>query len=307
MDITITATAKSLLQATKLLEVGVDVLYIGNVKFGVRLVHSFTREELKKIILMAHQAGAKVAVAVNALMHPEKIKSVLKYLRFLENFWADYIVVSDPGVIFLLQKKKLNLAYVYEASVFVTSAKQVNFWAKKGATLAVLARELPAKELFLMRDKFLIPTEILVYGATVIQHSKRFLLQNYFHFIKADENPSRSRNWFLVEPQNPHLHYSIFEDCHGTHIFANNDLNLLLELDKLSSWGYHHWKLDGLYTPEENFIKIVELFVKAKLMIKAGKWDSLKASLLNESVRFYHPENRGLDAGFFILDPKDIN
>ncbi|MDR0690982.1 MAG: U32 family peptidase [Streptococcaceae bacterium] len=186
MKITITATAEGVSQAKKLLEVGVDVLYIGNAEFGVCLAYSFTYKELREIISMTHQAGAKVAVAVNALMHPEKIKKVLEYLRFLEEISADQIVVTDPGVIFLLQKEKLNLPYIYDASAFVTSARQVNFWAKKGAIAAVLAREIPAKELFLMRDQFLIPTEVLVYGATVIQHSKRYLLQNYFNFIKVN-------------------------------------------------------------------------------------------------------------------------
>jgi len=302
MKIIITATAESVSQAKKLLETGVDVLYIGNAEFGVRLAHSFTYEALREITLMAHHTGTKIAVAVNALMHPEKIKKVLRYLRFLEEISADQIVVSDPGVIFLLQKEKLDLPYTYEASTFVTSARQVNFWAKKGAISAVLAREIPAQELFLMRDQFLIPAEVLVYGATVIQHSKRPLLQNYFNFIKVNKDTSRLHNWSLAEPQDSRSHYSLFEDHHGTHIFANNDLNLLLDLEKLASWGYQHWKLEGLYTPGENFIKIVELFVQAKLMITEGKWDLAKATLLDEAVRRYHPENRGLDAGFFALD-----
>ncbi|MDR0614934.1 MAG: U32 family peptidase [Lactobacillales bacterium] len=306
MKITITATADSVLQAKKLLKAGVDVLYIGESAFGLRLAISFTREELKEVVSLAHQVQAKVTVAANALMHPDKIKNVLEYLRFLEEILADQIVVSDPGVIFLLQKAGLNLPFIYEASTFVTSARQVNFWAQKGAIAAVLAREIPAKELFLMRDQFLIPTEMLVYGATVIQHSKRPLLQNYFNFIKINEDQSPARDWSLIEPQDPHSHYSIFEDDHGTHIFANNDLNLLLELEKLASWGYHYWKLEGLYTPEENFVKIVELFVKAKSMLKAGKWDLAKATLLDEAVRCYHPQNRGLDTGFFALEPEDI-
>ncbi|MDR1013260.1 MAG: U32 family peptidase [Lactobacillales bacterium] len=301
MDIQITATAKSIFQVKKLLNVGVNALYVGNLEFGVRLDNSFTSEELREIVLMTHQAGAKIIIAVNALMHPAKIKKVLAYLRFLEKISTDYIVVSDPGVIFLLQKEKLNLPYIYEASAFLTSAKQVNFWARKGANIAVLARELSAKELFLMRDDFLIPTEILVYGATVIQHSRRPLLQNYFNFIKVNKDKSYTRNWFLSEPQDSHSHYSIFEDNHGTHIFANNDLNLILELEKLSNWGYHYWKLEGLYTPEEDFVKIVQLFVRAKLMIEKGKWDSLKATLLAEAVRRYHPDNRGLDTGFFAF------
>ena len=38
---------------------------------------------------------------------------------------------------------------------------------------AVLAREIPSAELFQMPEILEIPAEVLVYGASVIHHSKR--------------------------------------------------------------------------------------------------------------------------------------
>ena len=136
MEITITATADSVFQAKKLLKAGVDVLYIVESTFGLRLANSFTRKELKEIVSLAHLVQAKVIVAVNALMHPDKIKNVLEYLRFLEEILADQIMVSDPGVIWLLQKERIKLPYIYEASAFVTSARQVNFFSPAKALVA---------------------------------------------------------------------------------------------------------------------------------------------------------------------------
>ena len=67
----------------------------------------------------------------------------------------------------------------------VTSSRQINFWGKQaGASEAVLAREIPSAELFIMAENLQIPAEVLVYGASIIHHSKRPLLQNYYNLSK---------------------------------------------------------------------------------------------------------------------------
>ncbi|MDR3157402.1 MAG: U32 family peptidase [Lactobacillales bacterium] len=306
MKIVITATIESVSQARNLLDVGVDILYLGESKFGLRIKHSFTREEMREVVVLAHRAGARVVIAVNALMHTDEMKSIFEYLKFLEEIAADFVAVADAGVIYKLQKEQINLPYIYDSSIFVTNAEQVNFWAKRGSVGAVLARELPKSELYAMRRNFLIPTEILVYGATVIQHSKRNLLDNYFQFLGVDEEKNLERGWFLTESQNSSSRYSIFEDDQGTHIFANNDLNLLLELETLSSWGYRQWKLEGLYTAGDDFVEIAKIFMEVKFMLEEDRWDLARIALLNERIRQLHPKNRGLDTGFFSLNSEEI-
>jgi len=306
MSITITATAQSIPQVKSLLAVGVDYLYVGDKNFGLRLAQAFTMEELKEIVAYAHEKKKEVIVAVNALMSVEMMQKILAYLFFLEKIGVNFITVADAGVIYVLERERINLPYIYDSSVFVTSSRQVNFWAKRGAVGAVLARELTENEMELESGNFQIPVEVLVYGPTVIQHSKRKLLSNYFKFTKTEEVTGKDRSWLISDPQDEKTHYSIYEDQHGTHIFANNDLNLMLELNKLSSWGYRNWKLDGLYTPENNFIKIAELFVNARELILGGGWDLSQAILLDEKLRHAHPSNRGLDQGFFALCSEDI-
>ena len=82
-----------------------------------------------------------------------------------------------------------------------------------------------------------IPAEVLVYGATCIHQSKRPLLQNYHNYTQQEDEKSRERGLFLSEPKKEDTHYSIYEDSHGTHIFANNDINLMNELQSLLKRG----------------------------------------------------------------------
>ena len=305
--ITITSTAESVEQAKALLDAGVDRLYVGEAVYGLRVPTALSYDEIREIIELAHSVGKKVTVAVNALMHTEMMAEIKPFLDFLVEIKADMLAVGDAGVIFVLQRDKYALPYSYDASTMVASARQVNFWSEQGAVEAVLAREIPKEELADMQGVLKVPGEVLVYGATVIHHSKRPLVQNYYNFIKTDEKgKDRERNLFVSEPKKVDTHYSIFEDNHGTHVFANDDLNMMTELSDLVTMGFDHWKLDGIFTRGEAFVDVVKLFVEAKRLIEAGEFTELKAFQLEEEIRKIHPAGRTLSHGFYDLDKNAI-
>ena len=302
--IIITATAESIGQVKELLEAGVDRIYVGEKHYGLRLPHTFTYDELRQIADLVHEAGREIVVAVNALMHQDMMDNIKPFLDFLAEIKTDYITVGDAGVFYVVNRDKYPFKTIYDASTMVTSSRQINFWGQKaGASEAVLAREVPSAELFAMQDILEIPAEVLVYGASVIHHSKRPLLQNYYNFTHIDDEKTRERDLFLAEPADPTSHYSIFEDNHGTHIFANNDLDLMTKLLELIEHGFTHWKLEGIYTPGHNFVEIAKLFIQARDLILAGKFTHDQAFLLDEAVHRYHPKNRFLDTGFYEYDP----
>ncbi|MBT0950634.1 peptidase U32 family protein [Streptococcus infantis] len=302
--IIITATAESIEQVKQLLEAGVDRIYVGEKDFGLRLPTTFSHDELREIAKIIHDAGKELIVAVNALMHQDMMDRIKPFLDFLEEIKTDYITVGDAGVFYLVNREGYSFKTIYDASTMVTSSRQINFWGQKaGASEAVLAREIPSAELFKMPEILEIPAEVLVYGASVIHHSKRPLLQNYYNFTQIDDEKSRQRDLFLAEPSDPESHYSIFEDNHGTHIFANNDLDLMTKLTELVEHGFTHWKLEGLYTPGQNFVEIAKLFIQARNLIQEGNFTHDQAFLLDEEVRKLHPKNRFLDTGFYDYDP----
>ncbi|ENZ5621325.1 peptidase U32 family protein [Enterococcus faecalis] len=300
------ATAESVEQAVELLATGVDTLYIGEETFGLRLPVSFTRDEQREIVKRAHEMGKQVLVAVNGIMHPEKMKLVPEYLTFLKEINVDKITFGDPGIVFIMQRDGLEIPYVYDGETLVTSSRQINFWSKRGAIGAVLAREVPFEEMVAMEENLAVPAEILVYGATCIHQSKRPLIQNYYNYTKNDKGVTKDEGLFISEPKKPETHYSIYEDSHGTHIFANNDVNLMNELTNLYDHHYRTWKLDGLYTPGENFVAIARLFAEAKAALEAGTWSEDQAAHATAEIEKLHPTGRGLDNGFFDLSADAI-
>ncbi|KXT78435.1 peptidase U32 family protein [Streptococcus sp. DD13] len=305
--ITITATAESVEQVKALLEAGVDRIYVGEEDYALRIPHCFTYEELREIAELVHAAGKQLAVAANALLHQEMMDHVRPYLDFLQEIKADYLVVGDTGLIYVNKQDGYHFPLIYDTSVFVTSSRQINFWKDHGCVEAVLAREIPREELIDISTNLEIPAEILVYGASVIHHSKRSLLQNYYNFTKADETDlSKERGLFLAEPSDPDSHYSIFEDKHGTHIFINNDIDMMTKLTELVDYHYCNWKLDGIFCPGENFVEIAKLFIKARDLIQARQFTADQAFLMDEQIRRLHPKERGLDTGFYEFDRNKV-
>lgn len=301
--IIITATAESIEQVKELLAAGVDRIYVGEEDHALRIPTNFTYDELRAIAELVHDAGKELTIAANALMHQEMMDNIKPFMTLLKEINVDYLVVGDTGIFYINKRDGYNFKLIYDTSVFVTSSRQINFWKDHGAVEAVLAREIPSEELFDIAKNLEIPAEILVYGASVIHHSKRTLLQNYYNFTRAGETDlSRDRGLFLAEPSDPDSHYSIFEDKHGTHIFINNDINMMMKLTELYEHGYCHWKLDGIYCPGQNFVEIVKLFVQARELLEQGELTYNQAFLLDQEIRRLHPTERGLDTGFYEFE-----
>ena len=300
------ATVESMAQAESLVAI-VDTIFFGEETFGLRLPASFSRTEQQELVKLAHQAGKKAMVAVNGLMHPEKMKQLPEYLAFLHEIGVDKVSVGDAGVVYVLrQHPEWALPFVYDGETLVTSARQINFWAKKGAIGAVLAREVPFAEMRVLAETVQVPVEVLVYGATCIHQSKRLLLQNYFNFTGQTEEKDRKRGLFLQEPRKEQTHYSIYEDSHGTHVFASDDICLMRELPELATAGYQTWKLDGILTPGADFVAIARLYQQAKEALLSGQWTAEQGERWLAEIEALHPENRTLGTGFYALDPNKI-
>lgn len=304
--IEIIATAESIEQAEKLIDTGIDTLYIGNDDFGLRLPTSFSNDEVAKITELAHKREKKVSIAVNGLMHNEHIEKISPFLHFLKEINVDSITIGDPGVVQVLRNKNIPLPFVYDAQTMVTSARQVNFWKKRGAVGAILARELTSIELEQIAEQVEFPLEVLVYGATCIHQSLRPLVKNYFNFTTKDDDISKKRGLFLAEPKNEDTHYSVYEDQNGTHIFATDDINLMPQINNLVEMGLTRWKLDGIFTHGDSFVNIAECFVTAKRYFEESEWTDAKQQELNERIIALHPKERTLSDGFFSKDPEEV-
>ena len=300
------ATAESFEQAKELLLKGVDRVVVAEEVFGLRLPGYLSFEEMAELTEFAHSLGKKVIVAANAILHNEKIELARSFLSKIKAIGVDQLLVGDTGMIQIMKEADYYLPYIYDASVLVTSHGQINFWKQYGAVEAMIAREVPFVELEEIAPKVEIPFITQVYGAQCIHQSKRQLLDNYFNYIEKEPLDFSKRHLFLSEPTKKQTHYSIYQDSHGTHIFANNDVHLLEQLPMLASIGAKLWYLDGIYTPGQQFVEIAEAYHAARTMLENGSLDAENLARLDEKVKANQPINRELSTNFFLYEAEKV-
>lgn len=300
------ATTESVTQGKKLLESGIDKLIVGEEVFGLRVSGYLTDEEIGELVEFAHERNKQIIVAANAILHNDKIELARPFLKRMKALNVDLLMVGDTGLIQILKDPDYSIPYIYDASVLVTSHSQINFWKKYGAVAALVAREVPYVELEILAENVEIPILTQVYGATCIHQSKRNLLENYFNFIGKDPIPFEDRHLFLSEPGKEETHYSIYQDSHGTHVFANNDVHLLEQLPMLENIQATNWYLDGLYTPGDDFVAVVKAYNEARSLLQAGEWNEAAVAELHARVQQHHPVNREMDTGFFLYSADKV-
>ena len=130
--IEIITTVESFEQAKELIEAGTDTLYFGEELFGLRLPASFSREEQRQLVELAHQYGKQANIAVNGIIHPEKMKKVPEYLKFLKEIGVDKITVGDTGIIYTMKKyPELSIPYIFDAERWLLVQDKSTFGRKK--------------------------------------------------------------------------------------------------------------------------------------------------------------------------------
>ncbi|MFI8575186.1 peptidase U32 family protein [Rossellomorea aquimaris] len=284
---------------------GADSFMIGEQRYGLRLAGEFSREDVAEAIKAAHKYGKKVYVAMNALFHNDKIAELDDYIAFLKEAGADAIVFGDPAVLMAAREVAPDMLLHWNTETTATNWYTCNYWGRKGAKRAVLARELSMDTIVEMKENAEVEIEVQVHGMTCMFQSKRSLLGNYFEYrgkAMEIENRKEQRNMFLHDEER-HNKYPIYEDENGTHIMSPNDMCIVDELGEMIEAGIDSFKIDGVRKSSEYILEVTKLYRKAiDLYVEdEDQYDEKKDRFLEEA-KSLQPENRPLDTGFFFKE-----
>ncbi|RSD24112.1 peptidase U32 family protein [Mesobacillus subterraneus] len=288
-----------------LVEAGADAFLIGEQKFGLRLAGEFTRDDVKKATELAHSNGKKVYVAMNALFHNEKIDLLGDYLAFLQSVNVDGVTFGDPAVLMAAKEHTPDMKLHWSTEITGTNWYTCNYWGRKGAKRAVLAREINMDAIVEIKENAEVEIEVQVHGMMNMFQSKRPLLGHYFEYqgkALEVENRRQERDMFLHDKERENK-YPIFEDENGTHIMSPNDICIIDELTELIEAGIDSLKIDGILKTPEYILEVTRLYRKAIDMAvdNPDQYDEEKDGLLEEAEAL-QPPNRPLDTGFFFKE-----
>ncbi|EHD0963208.1 U32 family peptidase [Staphylococcus pseudintermedius] len=297
-------TPKSLSHIETLIEKGADAFVIGEEKFGLRLAGEFNREEMKKAVEIIHHAGKKAYAAVNGIFHNYHIPVLEDYIAFLHEIRVDRIIFGDPAVVMIVKQQENPIPLNWNAETLVTNHFQCNYWGRRGAKRAVLARELSLEEILNIKENSDVEIEVQVHGMTCMFQSKRMLLGNYYTFqdrqMKIQRNEAATDSQLLLYDEERDNKYPVFEDYNGTHIMSPNDICLIEELEPLFEAGIDSLKIDGVLQTEE-YINVATEQYREAIDLYEEDPDTYEDEkfMLVDPIEAIQPEHRPFDEGFY--------
>ncbi|WP_426457157.1 peptidase U32 family protein [Staphylococcus cohnii] len=294
-------TPKSVKHIEALIEKGADAFVIGEQKFGLRLAGEFKKEALVEAVTLIHNHGKKAYVPVNGIFHNYHLNALKAYIDFLHEIKVDRIIFGDPAVVMYVNEQENPIPLNWDAEALVTNYFQCNYWGKKGAQRAQLARELSLDEILNIKQHADVEVEVQVHGMTCMFQSKRMLLGNYFTFQERQMKIHRNKvaNELLLYDEERDNKYPVFEDYNGTHIMSPNDICLIEELDQLLAANIDAFKIDGVLQTEEYINVCTEQYREAIDLFNEDPeaYDDEKFMLV-DPIEAIQPEHRPFDEGF---------
>lgn len=294
-------TPKSVNHIEVLIEKGADAFVIGEQKFGLRLAGEFNREAMREAVNLAHSKDKKIYAAVNGLFHNYHLNAVESYIEFLHEINVDRIIFGDPAVIMFVKNQDNPIPLNWDAETLVTNYFQCNYWGKKGAKRAQLARELNLEEILNIKANANVEIEVQVHGMTCMFQSKRMLLGNYYTFQERQLKIERNlvADELLLYDEERDNKYPVFEDYNGTHIMSPHDICLIEELDVLLEAGIDALKIDGVLQSEEYINVCTEQYREAiDLYNEDPEAYEDEKFVLVDPIEAIQPEHRPFDEGF---------
>jgi len=252
---------------------GADAVYAGTPDMSLRTRSEFSLQDLLEGVRFAHDHGARIYLTLNLFTHNRDIEKLPEFVKTVRKVAPDGVIVSDTGVFYYLKEHAPELKLHISTQANACSWLTVNSWAKQGAELCVLAREVSFAELTEIRSKCPdIKLETFVHGAMCMTYSGRCLLSNYLAERGANQgNCAQSCRWsykvlarkkngedvtitpenkddfdfYLEEQFRPGELMKIEEDDRGSYIMNAKDLCLMGKLDDYLELGIDSLKIEG--------------------------------------------------------------
>ncbi|MGM0413896.1 MAG: peptidase U32 family protein [Bacillota bacterium] len=288
------------------IDYGADAVYCAGKSFGLRAkADNFTKEELGLAINYAHQRGKKVYLTLNIIAHNSDLDKLKDYLDYISSIEIDALIVSDPGVLYLIREAGLDIPIHLSTQANTVNWASARFWEEYGLERLILARELSIAEISEIRDKTDIELETFVHGAMCISYSGRCLLSNYMTGRDANRgNCAQPCRWEynLVENKRPDQLWEISDDNdRGSYVMNSKDLNLFDYLPSIINTGVDSLKIEGRMKSLNYVATVTSVYRKAldNIVVEGEKYQT-DPELANQLNKISH---RPYTTGFYEGKP----
>lgn len=231
---------------------GADAVYLGGSLFNARAsAVNFNDDELKDAVNFCHLRKVKVYVTVNILISDKEFDELDAFIRKINEFGADGVIVQDIGVAMYIKKIAPDLRLHASTQMTVYDVEGAKFLKSLGFERVVLARELSADKIKQISQKAGIETEIFVHGAMCLCYSGQCLMSG----IIGGRSGNRGK---CAQPCR--LQYSV--DNKKGFLMSLKDMCLIRHLKKIESYGVTSLKIEGRMKGPEYVGTVVSIYRK---------------------------------------------
>ena len=228
---------------------GADAVYLAARDFSLRArAGNFTFDELRRARSFTRAKNVKLYLALNVYPKNDDLRKIEEYLKVVGEIGPDALIVSDPGVIELIKKHRIDTRLHLSTQANTTNWRSASFWKGAGVDRIIAARELSLQEIAEIRKLSGCEVEVFVHGAMCLAYSGRCVLSSYMTGRSANlgdcAHPCRWK-YSLVEETRPGECFPVREDENATFILSSKDLCLIEHIDKLISTGIDAFKIEG--------------------------------------------------------------
>lgn len=286
------------------LHFGADAVYLAGKNYGLRsAADNFDADGLKSACALVHAAGKKVYVTLNILAHNADFEGLAEYIKYLDELSVDGVIVSDLGVMSFVKKYAPTLNIHISTQASVTNKYAAKFYAERGASRIVLARELSIPEIKEIRD-FLpsdVELEAFVHGAMCISYSGRCLMSDFMTGRHANHGEcAQSCRWeYAVAEKTRGEYMPVEEDARGTYIFNSKDMNMIEFLPEMKAAGVHSLKIEGRIKSAYYVASVTNAYRRALDILESGGNYELPPSVTD---CLYKTSHRKFTTGFYFGD-----
>ena len=230
---------------------GADACFVGGSAFNLRGMSSnFKNKELKEAVDYVHSLGKKIYVTLNIFAHNTEIEYMPRFIKKLDEFGVDAVIVADLGVFQMVREHAPNMKIHVSTQANNTNWMSVKTWKDMGAKRVILAREMSLKEIKTIREKVPdVEIEVFIHGAMCMAYSGRCLLSNYFTNRDANRGIcAQDCRWnykVIAEGHEETGAHDIVENEEGTYMFNAKDLCSIEFIDKIIETGVDSLKIEG--------------------------------------------------------------
>lgn len=197
-----------------------------------------------------------IVVSLNKMMHNKDLAKLEEVLIELDRIKVDMVLFYDVAIIEIKKKLGLDIPLIISQEHLNTSINSNEFYFNQGVEGSLISSDITKEELLEIRkktDKIIMFTG---YGYLPIFYSRRYLITNYFAYIKKEK---QGDCYFI---RNNDDFYPITQDEYGTIIYTKEPVNLVNELDDLDDIDYI--VIDGFKASD--LVDVIKDFIKKKKM-----------------------------------------